>query len=186
MNKLESYSLSGNDMRSAIQGIRIVEYPKLATVDDIFDVFDSDGRCVLFFITSEQGVNMVGHWLCIFYDQEQNTINHFDSYGIYPDDEEEYLSKNIGIKLKENGPLLMPLLQKANEEKGTKIFYNNVKIQQMKADVDTCGRYVIARLIHKNLSNQQFIQFLNQLKTEYNVKTYDDAVTQYTYNIIDK
>lgn len=186
MNKLETYSLSSADIRNVLKGIKIIEYPQLAETNDIFEIFDYDGRCVLFFVTNEQGKNVVGHWECIINDKENNIINFFDSYGLQPDSAEEYLNKNLKLKLKENGPLLMPLLQKANEEKGTKIFYNNVKLQEMKPNVSTCGRYVVTRLIHKNMNNQQFIQLLNQLKQEYKVQTYDEVVTQYTYNIIGK
>jgi hypothetical protein len=185
LKKIESYELSSSDIKRILgNDIKIIPYPDLKKYNNIEDIFDTKGRCVLFLIENKNGINENGHWQCIFRTGE--TINFFDSYGLAPNAWNKYISKTIQSKLNEiAGTMLMPLLKKASD-KGFKIFYNHVKLQKMANDVNTCGDFVSTRLIKKDLSHYQFIEFLNNLKQSYNVKTFDEAVSKYIYDIIGK
>jgi hypothetical protein len=163
--------------------VKIIEYPQLEKYNNILDIFDGSGRCVLFFTEDEDGSSYVGHWQCVF--RNGNIINFFDSYGLFPDKVESYLNQKLRLKFNENKPLLMPLLKNASE-RGYKVLYNNVKLQEMKHNVDTCGDYVASRLMHKNLSNDQYISFLDELKKQFKVNTYDEAVGEYIAQFIGK
>lgn len=177
--KKEAYELSGKDMKKLLGNVKILEYPELRNYTDINDVFDSQGRCVLFLIEQKNGNNVTGHWDALFssVDKQGNKeINFFDSYGLPPNGWNKYVSMSIQKQLSEvNGTMLLPLLQKAKNQ-GYKVLYNHVKLQQMKPNVKTCGDFVSSRLLKKDLNNDEYIQFLDSLKSQYKVKTYDEAV----------
>lgn len=177
--KKEAYELSGKDMKKLLGNVKILEYPELRNYTDINDVFDSQGRCVLFLIEQKDGDNVTGHWDALFssVDKQGNKeINFFDSYGLPPNGWNKYVSMSIQKQLSEvNGTMLLPLLQKAKNQ-GYKVLYNHVKLQQMKPNVKTCGDFVSSRLLKKDLNNDEYIQFLDSLKSQYKVKTYDEAV----------
>jgi hypothetical protein len=143
----------------------------------------------LFLEEQKEGSTLVGHWQCMIHsvnDQGTHIINFFDSYGLSPFQWNQYISPAIQKQLHElSGTMLIPLLEKAYFN-GTKIYYNNVRLQQMKNDVNTCGRYAVSRLLNTNMDNQEFINFLDTLKKQYKVKTYDEVVTIYTYNKLGK
>jgi hypothetical protein len=183
--QIEKYELTGPDIKNILgNDIKIIAYPDLRKYKDINDIFDSKGRCVLFLVESKNGNDESGHWQCIF--RNQNTITFFDSYGLAPNEWNKYISKSIQKALNElAGTMLMPLLKKASNN-GYTILYNHIKLQKMANNVNTCGDFVSTRLIKKELSNEQFINFLDGLKADYNVQTFDEVVSKYIYNIIGK
>jgi len=185
--KIESYELTGNNMKQILgDDIKIISYPDLKNFTDIMQCFDTLGRCVLFLIENEQGNTMNGHYQCLIYHDDTNTIEFFDSYGMTPTGWNKYISKSIQQKLHEiSGTLLVPLLKKAKSN-GYKVIYNDKKLQQMKNDINTCGDFVSTRLLFHNLSIYNYIKMLDNLKTHYDVDNYDKVVSEYVYNIIGK
>lgn len=184
LQEMVAYSLSSSDIAKVLHGVKIVSYPDVHNYSDIKDLFDSRGRCVLFFVEEKQGQNVVGHWECVF-QQNPDTIVFFDSYGLKPDGCEKWLNANQQRSFNESGPMLAPLLSKAMDE-GTKVLYNHVRLQEYANDVDTCGDFVCTRLLRMDLPHDQFIQFLDKLKSTYNVPTYDDAVAEYIHGILSR
>jgi hypothetical protein len=188
-SKLEKYELTGDDIQKVLgYNIKLIPYPELKKYSSIFDCFDDRGRCVLFLIENKVDNTLSGHYQCLTLhnDGERRIIEFFDSYGLSPAGWNKYIPESIQQKLNElSGTMLIPLLKKASET-GAKIIYNHNKLQKMANDVDTCGRFVCTRLINHALPLSQFIIYLDKLKSEYQVKTYDQAVSQYIYNILGK
>ena len=154
----ETYPLSSDDIYKLLGHTKIVKYPSLATVTNIFDCFDKQNRFILFFETTSQSS---GHWECCWYDKPHNTIHFFDSYGLAPDKAEGFLSLRTRIQLKETKPLLTALLNKAQDE-GYQCVYSTTKYQSMVGDINTCGRHCCVRLAHKNMNEDEYFQFMTQ------------------------
>lgn len=184
---LQKYELTGTNIKQILgDNIKIVFYPDLKKYKNIMDVFDDEGRCVLFLVEQEINNSYNGHYECLIYHKDTNTIEFFDSYGLSPLGWNKFIAKSLQKKLHEvSGTMLMPLLEKAKND-GYNIIYNHIKLQQMKNNINTCGDYVSTRLLYKNLSIQQYIGLLDKLKTHYDVKTYDEAVAIYINGIIEK
>lgn len=180
IQSLEQYSLSDTDIKRILPGIKIIAYPQLAKYDNIFQLFDAQGRCVIFFEEDESSQGIQGHWEIILMNKMKNTIDFFDSYGLKYDECRKWLAKNKLIQLKEFDPQIGRLL--ATAPKQYRIFYNHKRFQSMKPGNNECGRYVCTRGLQKNLSDMEFIQFMNNLKKQYNVTTYDEAVTNYIFD----
>lgn len=96
---------------------------------------------LVFYETFRDGIFRNGHWVGMIIDNRNKTILWFDSLGIFPDDELQFIKGNFKRVSGQNdryfGKFLygMSLL-------GYTINYNNLQIQEDKKTVSTCGRYV--------------------------------------------
>jgi hypothetical protein len=94
------------------------------------------------FILTESEKNS-GHWTLLIRDD--NMFEYFDSYGVSPKNIlyyiPNYMNKKLGNNYKEDiGKML-------NSIKPTdKFIYNKTKFQKEAANINTCGRWCIARL----------------------------------------
>lgn len=144
----------------------------MKNINSIDDIFDSQGRCILFFATQS---NTVGHWECL--NKQGNNIFFFDSYGLNVDDCKEYVQKNLLIKLNEYPNYLTNLLKKS----GYNIYHNVIKYQKMEGNISTCGRHCCLRLLHKNMNTQEYKNYMDNLVKLLRVNSFDEAVTEYIY-----
>ena len=116
-----------------------------------------------------------GHWICIIRYIKNNvpTLEFFDSYGFFPDDEKNLISKeflrNSNQKYNKIAELLLEASNRYNVE------FNDYKLQKKSSDIATCGRHVISRIILKNLDIDEYHEFLSSFKS-YGLKP-DDVVT---------
>jgi hypothetical protein len=110
-----------------------------------------------------------GHWIAILrYDQ---TIEVFNSYGTKPSSELNLLSKHQKEALNENVKWLNLLLNKAIPK--FNVIYNTKRFQKVDPNVNTCGRFVLLRILmflYFNQNLKSFIKFMNflQLKLQLN------------------
>ncbi len=168
IQSLESYALSSTDIKRILKGVKIVEYAQLATFQTADELFDASGRCVLFFATEN---DQTGHWECLF--KQNDGIHFFDSYGLDVDEAKDYVSQQLEIQLREYPDYLSALLSKA----GVPVYHNPFKYQQFAADISTCGKHCVNRLLNQRLSGDQYLASMNAMKSQYNVSTYDEAVS---------
>lgn len=145
---LKSYALTGEDVLNLANGkAHVMDYRDLRTYDDIFDAMNGTGALILLY---ESSLNY-GHWVCVI-DRGNNILEHFDSYGLKPDDEINFTSEDMREFLGEDYPHLSVLLYNSN----CKIEYNQFKLQSKKKGINTCGRWTGMRIIFKNLSIENF------------------------------
>ena len=145
----ESYSLSDSDIEKMLGGITIFKYPELNNMKSINDIWDSQGRAIMLFLTENQNT---GHWIALI-RRNKNTVEYFDPYGGYkPDGEREWLSKEKQEELGEDEPLLARMLREA----GYSVISNPYKFQKEETGVNTCGRHCVCRLGLKHLTIKQY------------------------------
>lgn len=112
------------------------------------------GACVLLFETALPGANgHSGHWVC-FFRVNSHTWEWFDSYGIRPGSERDFVKPAIAKQLQENLPVIETLV--ANAPNNQRMIYNQVRLQRMAKGVDTCGRWVVVRLALSHLPLKKF------------------------------
>ncbi len=139
-------SLSNLDINRIVgHPVKMVTYPQLANYDDIYDLLDENGECVILYQTSGD----YGHWTCVF-ERDNGNIETFDSYGYEPDEMIELMRPYFRESGKHLYPNLSYLLLKSNKD----IEYNNHKLQG--AGTVTCGRHVAWRLRNKHLTADQY------------------------------
>jgi hypothetical protein len=176
MSKCEEvieYALSDSDLRKLLgDDIKIVIYPELENVNDIEEVFDNKGRCMVLFLTENENT---GHWLCLHLDGEE--IHYFDPYGNGVDKNRSWLSRAKLIELNEDQPFLRKLLLQS----GKKVYYNDFPFQEDRNDINTCGRHCATRLLYKDLDLDDYYNMIKESNL-----TPDEFVSNITYEILNK
>ena len=181
-NKLQKYELTNTDIKKILgKRINIIPYPELKKYSSFDSCFQNNGCCIIFFETVSDSV---GHWQCIFKTSD-NSYEFFDSYGLKPSGDKNYIQRKILIELDEIKPYLPNIIN--NElQSGSNVIFNANDYQQWANDVSTCGRHVCTRLLHRNLSEKQYYAFLKKYMTDNKLKSFDEVVVNITYNIIHK
>lgn len=143
--------LSDDDIRKSLgHNTRILKYGDLDNYNTIDDVLEIDNMCVLLVETK---VNS-GHWMCLL--KYENTVEIFDSYGLYPDDSLKYVNLRMRKELDQYEKELSYLLDKCPY----KVIYNKVELQQWSPYVNTCGRHIVLRLQNRNKTLDQYLKWV--------------------------
>jgi len=136
---------------------RILKYSDLANYNTIDDLLPKprDFRIILI----EDSINR-GHWCAILkYDK---TIEWFNPYGIRPDAQKNLLGKITNIMLGQERDYMTELMEKS---KGYKLIYNKKKLQKLKAGINTCGRWIILRIICMKDMMMGLKEFIKMIET---------------------
>jgi len=145
------YSLSGDDIKRLTDGkCNIMTYPELNKYNSIRDVLGKYKALVILYLTSSN----YGHWVCVF-ERDNNTIEFFDSYGYFPDDELNVIQDKVKRELNQMYPQLTKLLYNSGYKK---IEYNEKQLQKFSPDINTCGRWVCIVLALRHMPLKQFQQ----------------------------
>ena len=147
MNKVKSYSLSDSDIRDILGDISIITYPELAQMESIDECFDSKGRCILLFLTSSP---TSGHWCCML--NKKDKIVFFDPYGDAPEKQKEGANPALLEQMDQRQPHLTDLMRAS----GRPVYYNTYDYQKEGYDVNTCGRWCVARCLYASKSDEYF------------------------------
>lgn len=180
----ENYSLTPEDMYKIIgYHCPLIKYPDLINYDynKFLRLFSNiKNGFIVFFETVN---SHVGHYECCF--RNGQGLNFFDAYGLYPDKAESFLTQNTRIRLKETQPLLTKLFDDCMDH-GWTVRYNVNKFQNMNSNISTCGRWCAIRLKNSQMTDNQFLSYIESIKKRFNAQTMDEAVTRLTINIIGK
>ena len=170
MNRVKEYALSNDDITKILGPTRILTYPDLDDLASWEDAFDEDGRCVLLFLTENQST---GHWIGLL--RNTHTIEYFDPYGEAPEEPKRYLPKERLRMLDQDQPLLTRFLRST----GCKVYYNTYPFQEDRMSVNTCGRWVVSRLLLRRKSLKQFYDAIKKSGMKP-----DDFVSALTFKIL--
>ena len=116
-----------------------------------------------------------GHWALLL--RYGNTIEWFNSYGTFPSLELDFISYLQNSFLNQDVKHLNILLTQALSK--FKIIYNKRQLQKVQDGVNTCGKWVIWRIIMMekyNMDLQQFINLVDNLKKQYKLSS-DELVS---------
>lgn len=165
---LEKMSLSNDEVLQLIDGkANLVTYTQLKNYKNIDQLLGKYGACVILYLTKKN----YGHWTCIF-KINKKTLEIFDSYGIFPDDELNFkMNDNFRIVSGQNYPHLTYLLYNSPYD----LTFNEYQFQKKGRDVATCGRHVATRLLLRKLSLENYKNLLTSDKY-----TPDEFVTMLT------
>lgn len=171
IDKSKSYSLSNYDVYHLLdEKCRVMSYDDLVKFKKLDDALGNYRAFVLLYLTTAN----YGHWTLCFMYPDDRTVEFFDSYGYFPDDEMSFIPKDIQKEYKENFPYLCKLLLNS----GYKVVYNNHKLQSKKEGVNTCGRHVVSRLMYRDIPIDNYVKLINN-----SGYTPDEFVTRITNSI---
>ncbi len=130
-------------------------YDQLAPFRSIEELMDL-GACVILLQIESASRSPVGHFILLL--DHGTHYEHFDSYGLTMDEElkitqEKHLTRIFGLGRK-------PIVD------------NSKKLQTFRQDVNTCGRWVVARLLLRQLELKEFLKLVEHFHV-----LYDDLVS---------
>jgi len=145
-------------------------YEELNKFNNIEDILKDNSAVILY-----QNKPRRGHWVCVlrYMNKERPTIEFFDSYGMFPDDEKKHINKSFLNATDQRYNKLTELLLNATDRYD--IQYNNYKLQKKGSSVATCGRHVIARIMLNGFNIDEYNRFIKSF-TKHGLSP-DDVVT---------
>ena len=169
LKRAEAYSLSDDDLKRLVgKDLPCTRYPELAN-KSLDSLFNSAGLGALLFLTEDENT---GHWIAIMRNGDE--IEVCDSFGTAIDGDRAWLDESEREALHETLPLLKNVLR---SHRG-RIVHNTRKLQS--DDLNTCGRHVATRLLHRNLKLPDYIRLVTSGGSA------DDYVTHYTKSLLGK
>lgn len=158
--------ISGKQIHDFIPDAKIIEYLReLESYNTIDELLAPNNKVVILYNSAED----FGHWVALF--KYNNTIQFFDSYGTFPDDQRKYTPKEFLKKFKQ-----IPHLTKLLLQHNGPVRYNQYRLQDSKSQ--TCGRWVILRLMFPELNEDEFYTLFKDIKNK------DDYITNLTKEIL--
>lgn len=156
-----SYALSNDDIAQLMKGkCKILRYSDISTYTDIESLLKPYGRV---FILYESKRNR-GHWVLLHKIGRKN-LELFDSYGVFPDQQLQYISDEFRKQSNQFRKHLSHLLVQSKYT----IHYNDKQLQELRQGVSTCGRWCIARAINNHLDIDEFNKAVFENCTKKNI-----------------
>jgi hypothetical protein len=149
IKRWEGKSFSGEDIHRLCEGkVRVLRYRDLKAARTLSEAMGKHKALILLYETSEG----YGHWVAVF-EAGPDTIEVFDSYGLMFDDELDFVDPEFR---KQSGqlPFLTRLLMRSGYPN---IIFNQERLQRLKSDVNTCGRWCGLRVCLRHLPLREFI-----------------------------
>jgi len=147
----EARPLSAGDIMRMLPGTRIWTEPQLAGMQ-LADALGRDGSCVILIpVTTPTN----GHWVCLW--DAGPHIEWFDPYGMGVDvGLQRYVSPAARRRLHETQPNVLDMLMRQDKP----VLVSHGHFESMRPDIDTCGRHVCVRLLHRNLDDSEYARFI--------------------------
>ena len=149
INQLKDNALSFEQLKNLVgphqsQQCKWILYDELAKFKDL-ETLMSLGAVVILLQIETPNHPKVGHFIVLL--DHKSHYEHFDSYGLTMDEElnitqEHHLTKIFKTARK-------PIVD------------NTKRLQTLRADINTCGRWVAARLLLRQLELDQFLRLIS-------------------------
>ena len=141
-------------------------------------------RYINFLIHYKTGINGdidIGHWVGLVIDNKNKVVTFFDSYGRFPDDSLELISKEYRIRTNQNRRDIGEFMYSLGEE-GYELRYSEKQYQKVSNNINTCGRWVAFFMIFLNDGGKEenFYEYVNKLKKLLMCKSKDELVVKIT------
>ena len=156
--------ISGEDIRIICNGkVNILTYSDLHGISNFMDLFHTEHNNSICLLYQFPGTS-IGHWVAIIYDEDNDEINFFNSYG-------------YGIDHETNSNLLTTLLRMTKK----KIKVNRVRYQMKDNETATCGIHSAIRCVFNEYNNNEYYKMLTSMANgiigDIQQSNYDKLVT---------
>lgn len=152
IDQLKAQTLSFSDLQYMVgprvtKKCRWIEYDKLKDFKNIDDLMML-GAVIILMMIEKRGAPKVGHFICLL--DHGTHYEHFDSYGITMDEELDLTQEKHLTRIFKTSP--------------KKIVDNHMRLQMFREDINTCGRWVVGRLLTRSIELDAFLKLFNHLK----------------------
>jgi hypothetical protein len=188
MKSEKEYNLSLDEVKEIAgrKGVHLVSADNKLSLKKIFNKGLDTGRdqyVIIHYQTGNDENSRYGHWVGMIIKPKTKMIYYMDSYGIYPDDELDYIPYEYR---KETGQLNRDVgifLYRAINEFGYRVRYNDDKLQASGDNIGTCGRYV-GLFLRTKVEPEVFASLIRTKEESMRLKSPDDVIVAMTREII--
>ena len=166
-DELINYRLKTSQVLANIAGSRLVIYDDLVHYHRLIDLVKY-GEVIILHIPVEN--KMSGHWVMLWRNREG--FNYFCPYALAID-QIMYSGSQFGQSL--------PHLSRLILTHPGQVMFNEIPLQQHKANVNTCGRWCIVRAMCRDMTEVEFSHFIGSQETDF--WTPDRLVTSFTSHV---
>jgi hypothetical protein len=139
IKKEEARALSDREVKAICGGrCTVVPYPDVYKYKSIDQLLGPHGAVAILYEVKKDN----GHWIAL-YRKNSTTLSLFDSYGIKPDRELNFVPKHFAALSHQNAPYLSRLMR---EGPYPHIEFNERPLQKFRPGINTCGRFVGLRI----------------------------------------
>jgi len=129
--------------------VNVMTVKQAVQTGDIDAVLGPHGAAAILFETSTN----YGHWIALIRVND-NTVEWFDSYGLYPNEELTMIPKGFASRTHQDAPYLAYMLRDGGY---TNLLFNEEPLQSSGRRVSTCGRWTAVRIAMKHISLKRFV-----------------------------
>ncbi len=150
----------------------IIKYNQLKNYNSIDKLLPKINSYKIILIESQQNT---GHWILIlkYKNKDKKTIiEYYNSYGMKPEADLNYIGSTMN-KMLGNGRDDLNILLDDAKNKGYEVIYNKKRFQSSNKKVNTCGRWVLNRIIMATkfkMDLYEYIDFIEELKDKYDTE----------------
>lgn len=186
--RAKQYNLSLKEVKEIARrkNIYLVSADNKDTLKKIFNKGLDTGRdqyVMIHYQTGNDNNSRYGHWVGMILKPKEEMIYYMDSYGIYPDDELEFIPDDYREETGQSRRDIGMFLYRAINDFGYRVRYNDIKLQAKGNNVGTCGRYV-GLFLYYGEPPEEFAAMIKEQVRKMRVKTPDDVVVKLTQEII--
>lgn len=155
IKKTESIALTFDQLQFLV-GEKVTAQCKWIIYDDLkkfknIEDLMSKGAVVILLQIERRDAPKVGHFIILL--DHKTHYEHFDSYGLDIDEENSITNEHH--------------LTNIFRTTGKRIVNNSKRLQRFREDINTCGRWCVARLLLKHLELAQFISLISYFKFDH-------------------
>jgi len=172
------YFVTSTDLQAIFKNCKIVKYADFDNYKVIYQLLPN--RMDFVFLLTESEKNS-GHWTLIIRDN--NIFEYYDSYGTSPKNILDYIpsfkNKQLGNNYGEDLGKMIRSIKPTD-----KFIYNKTKFQKEAPNINTCGRWVIARLSLFLSDDLNLKEFTKLMKTKAkNLKMTNDQLITFLVTV---
>lgn len=147
LTQLVQTPLSMTQVKKHLPDIPVILYSKFAKMKTL------PPACVYLFLTAQN----YGHFCAVL--RKGNAVELFDSYGIKPEAEHNFVKIGLLEHLHERDDFILNLAKK----NGWAVSYNHTQLQSWNPKVETCGRHCVSRVQKKDMEIDEYVQWLESV-----------------------
>jgi hypothetical protein len=160
-----NYALSDVDVKKIAPDCRVFSYSQLTPMTNLNQLINTTNRkaMILYQTGNANGGASMGHWVSIML--LNNGIYFFDSYGTFPDKEQNMIGQAFMEQSNQTKNKLQSLIR--NSPYANNAYYSEYKYQAMKPGVNTCGRWS-ALFLRCDMTENEYHNFIMKAKKSLN------------------
>lgn len=152
IRKLESSDLTFQQLKDLMgpnqsKQTKFLTYDQLAPFKSFQQLFKGVKAIIVLLQPEQKNAPKSGHFITLL--DHGTHVEHFDSYGLSIDEEMKITDEHHMTNL-------------FNSEKRPMV-QNTKKLQRFKNDINTCGRWCVARILLKQMELEEFIKLIESL-----------------------